>query len=1102
MTDSWTELLRNEKLLQKIADTIPEPTPQKLLKKLITTASCLITDKAPSVNGSAGEVQLVPSADPEVPDPVGSIWHGLQQTARELRLEACRQHRLLALKLAAHLSWNLQLLDDGVPQPLQQCLYNWILSECSQQSVPDSDHHQSPQLTDVESHSLLDLSTIPAHAVFAIVAFHRWVLWSVCTEALPRRPPKTLNIPMPANLDTDAVPAHMIESTNRLLEHQESGSVQLLQRVLEDGQLPAMVLPSAECFGQCVSEDCHRSRQWHLATQLDPGQVACQLNFELGRYLFFRGEYTQSAKHFSQCRSLLPPSLPSSSLSPLPPPLSNFIFFSSEELTGYCRAVCSCFPTDSSPPASPSCPEDSLQLVRHCVDQLLEQVEQGTASEAVGEQLIQLLTADVWRRQLSGWWRDGIAVELHECWAKQQQQQQQEMSPDAGSDLLMKIDIVNCLHRCVGGECVTLNVVPYVDSRPDLAQFLLESVARVVDNLLAEDDDKSSVLGRVGSDGADSLPSASTPRGRLVLFLLNLCSRCDVLAVSTSTHRVRQLLALPDTSGGVWRETSPTREHCKLTVDATDSTLLSDDPVVEYTRLQRWLCESFDPDCLAESLGRLLGHDVRPVDQYDDVPGQVMVAIDRMPVGYHRELFRLMVAKSRHAIKLKRFDTSLGLLAVLQTELKSGPTSMAPAPLHKHLQLLVDREQLLVELLQQLHVWPKLGDYRQLTARVTGCLAASTAELEYRPNSELLDQCVLHLLNVCDWEQLLKVPAVNWPLCELLQMLACVCREMVNNKSMGNIGAGTRRVSRDLWNAVILKFSSSSQQKRGYDGGSVSRHRDSGHLTTISRNQFSLISNQICEHTSLSILVSLLTRLHNVLRDDSTREICLEHVALWPNAIANASSFSLDYVSESLRSLLDRATRLYPAHISWLLGRADLCFVEEEFSVALRYYLEACTVSSEYFVRPVSRAVLSEVVIRRMVRCCSTLRSYTQGAVLCQFLEEVDYNTAFQLLSERGACADAADLYYPCIWDMTLLEYLAHLHHRRGELQKRRLTVELIGQLELNISNNDEIQQQAAAARRSRFLRAMVRQYCMSGPWNQDGPGPEEQAPNQLLAVK
>ncbi|XP_043189793.1 integrator complex subunit 8-like, partial [Amphibalanus amphitrite] len=190
----------------------------------------------------------------------------------------------------------------------------------------------------------------------------------------------------------------------------------------------------------------------------------------------------------------------------------------------------------------------------------------------------------------------------------------------------------------------------------------------------------------------------------------------------------------------------------------------------------------------------------------------------------------------------------------------------------------------------------------------------------------------------------------------------------------------------------------------------------------------------------------------------------------------STSLFSLGSVSECLQTLLAQGIRLYPAHIPWLQGMADLRYAGHEPTSSLRHYLEACLVSSEYFSRPVPRTVLSEAVLRRMIKCCSALHCYTQAAVLCQFLDDVDYASAFQYASERS-CSDAMDAYYECVWDVTLLEFLTSLHHRRAERTKRQQVIKLIGQLELNSNNNEEIQREAAAVRKARFLRAMVKQY-------------------------
>ena len=112
----------------------------------------------------------------------------------------------------------------------------------------------------------------------------------------------------------------------------------------------------------------------------------------------------------------------------------------------------------------------------------------------------------------------------------------------------------------------------------------------------------------------------------------------------------------------------------------------------------------------------------------------------------------------------------------------------------------------------------------------------------------------------------------------------------------------------------------------------------------------------------------------------------------------------------------------------------------------MKFYLKAIMVSSDLFTQPVSRVQIEDFVYRRMIKCCAHLQCYTQAAVLCQFLEEVDYALAFKMAaSDQKSCApaDAMDAYYHCIWDTTILEYLIYLHTKRGEHHRKQLAVRL-----------------------------------------------------------
>ena len=78
------------------------------------------------------------------------------------------------------------------------------------------------------------------------------------------------------------------------------------------------------------------------------------------------------------------------------------------------------------------------------------------------------------------------------------------------------------------------------------------------------------------------------------------------------------------------------------------------------------------------------------------------------------------------------------------------------------------------------------------------------------------------------------------------------------------------------------------------------------------------------------------------------------------------------------------------------------------------------------------------------------------------------------------------DNYYDCVWDTTVLEYLANLHIRRGEMQKHKLVLEAFRHLDLNPNNSDEVLERAIQLRKSKFMRALSRQYMLSWPCHLD----------------
>ncbi|XP_015985350.1 integrator complex subunit 8 isoform X2 [Rousettus aegyptiacus] len=357
-----------------------------------------------------------------------------------------------------------------------------------------------------------------------------------------------------------------------------------------------------------------------------------------------------------------------------------------------------------------------------------------------------------------------------------------------------------------------------------------------------------------------------------------------------------------------------------------------------------------------------------------------------------------------------------------------------------------------------------------LISRVRGYLEMRLPDIPLR--QVIAEECVAFMLNWRENEYLtLQVPAFllqSNPYVKLGQLLAATIKELPGPKE-------SRRTAKDLWEVVVQICSVSSQHKRGNDGRvSLIKQREST-LGIMYRSELLSFIKKLREPLVLTIILSLFVKLHNV-REDIVNDITAEHISIWPSSIPNLQSVDFEAVAITVKELVRYALSINPNNYSWLIIQADIYFATNQYSAALHYYLQAGAVCSDFFNKAVPPDVYTDQVIKRMIKCCSLLNCHTQVAILCQFLREIDYKTAFKSLQEQNS-HDAMDSYYDYIWDVTILEYLTYLHHKRGETDKRQIAIKAIGQTELNASNPEEVLQLAAQRRKKKFLQAMAKLY-------------------------
>ncbi|XP_063499522.1 integrator complex subunit 8 isoform X11 [Symphalangus syndactylus] len=452
---------------------------------------------------------------------------------------------------------------------------------------------------------------------------------------------------------------------------------------------------------------------------------------------------------------------------------------------------------------------------------------------------------------------------------------------------------------------------------------------------------------------------------------------------------------------------------------------------VNIGQLEHQLILSVDPwrirQILIELHGMTSERQFWTVSNKWEVPSVYSGVILGIKDNLTRDLVYILMAKGLHCSTVKDFSHAKQLFAAC-LELV---TEFSPK-----LRQVMLNEMLLLDIHTHEAGTGQAGERppSDLISRVRGYLEMRLPDIPLR--QVIAEECVAFMLNWRENEYLtLQVPAFllqNNPYVKLGQLLAATCKELPGPKE-------SRRTAKDLWEVVVQICSVSSQHKRGNDGRvSLIKQREST-LGIMYRSELLSFIKKLREPLILTIILSLFVKLHNV-REDIVNDITAEHISIWPSSIPNLQSVDFEAVAITVKELVRYTLSINPNNHSWLIIQADIYFATNQYSAALHYYLQAGAVCSDFFNKAVPPDVYTDQVIKRMIKCCSLLNCHTQVAILCQFLREIDYKTAFKSLQEQNS-HDAMDSYYDYIWDVTILEYLTYLHHKRGETDKRQIAV-------------------------------------------------------------
>lgn len=461
------------------------------------------------------------------------------------------------------------------------------------------------------------------------------------------------------------------------------------------------------------------------------------------------------------------------------------------------------------------------------------------------------------------------------------------------------------------------------------------------------------------------------------------------------------------------------------------------------------------------------------------IPADIRIVVLNLKRGFLQDFSYILLGKVNEMMQKKEFQLALLLLNELRNEAKR-PEFSNDAVVHK-LGKLVEWEKMNIQIVMKLDShWPKntptLKD--PWTVKLKQMVAGITNDM---PRLEIIENSLFFLLNLNDWAGCV----INDTKMSLLVETCLIFANMMQDLHQDSKNKNPLQRKREFWDFILPIFSLSSQHQSTASMKSRNqqnrRSSDSParfSATSMNTSVFEQFLGKLKDPFLITILLSMLSKMHNLLKDDSNMELSIENFHLWPQSISNVNGYSVKLVTESLNQLLKSALKLHPMNVAWVKLQGDLEYINGNNEAAMKFYVQSIIIATEYCSLPIQRPLIDENIVRKIIRCCSNLGCFLQTAVLCQFLEEVDYTMAFKCLQEKsGNFQDAMDAYYSLIWDSTLLEFIINLHFKKGEHKRKLQAISFIRQLELNANNSDDIKQKAATIRKIKFIRSLANQY-------------------------
>ncbi|XP_073844626.1 integrator complex subunit 8 [Musca autumnalis] len=981
----WFEFLLDPELITKhLRKPHPDPSALELLTQFISTTPDIVV---PQFDLTTPEPTAIPGAGAE---------GGLRLSRKQMAL------KVLALKVATWLKWNLDILEKNLSIPKQLFLLRDLCTisfgKCV--GIPLNNEFQ-PTITPDGNEKA---------AKFALAFYHRWVLRLQILKDI------ALKAARPTGMGNMFVePMHQFFAPDISPQH----SIEFLQELCKSSE-PFYVFAYETFKPPHPNDEQNIPQQFDALLQISPAELRTQVYFDLVNFYLYTKQYQLAREAVNECRRYLNLTKAEYEMIGKNPKQFVFCHVNEDELEGYLLAC---------------------GLSAHS-QTLTERFNMAQLTQY--KDIIEILKLDNRTRELSLVNRRIAELDIEGAISQGILQEPRQLE--------MQVAALNLI-RSIFDEGNIFASVDYFEKYSQLPCF--QAICEGI---------------------ADILPHCTlSERNLLKQFVIETIIKHQNKQWLQETQQLNIFspIEIQDLEKQIQEEELPQPPLALLHEWKFNSKMLR----IEIGSLERQLISCTNANTVRKLLVKLAAtNPTKPlwtVNPSWEIATPIKSLLMSMQRGFLQDFAYVLLGKSREMTAKGDYIGAVSMLSVLKSETQRP--ELQNSSIISKLGKLVSWEILLIQITQCLDEWNhKTLDLQSLGNRCKQCLSSLQTNDNIIPRIEIIESCAIMLLNLNDWNAVIMLDK-RLPQLELAISFANTFLDMEKMK-------GPKKICRDAWDLVLSMFLNTSSKRGGSAGGSGSGGGGSSRNSpclAVSTGLYPFLK-RIRHQMLFNLAISMLGKIHNILKDDPNHDLNGEYMQLWPTSISNPIGYSIRSVCETLHWLLTEALKFYPQTIPWLKMKGDLELATGNNEAAMRCYINALVTGTDYCNVPLQRNFADDYIIRKMIRCSSNLGCHMQATVLCQFLEEIDYGIVFKNLTEKTSnYTDAMDAYYSCIWDTTLLEFIINLHAKKGEHSRKLEAISVMGTLELNANNNDEIKREAASIRKSRFLRALAKQYLL-----------------------